>query len=914
MTEGQSRYVIGIDLGTTNSCVAYVDMEDPSRAVQLFVVPQMTAQGMVERKKTIPSFCYLSFEGEFAEGTLDMPWEKKRDYVVGHYAKERGGEVPRRLISSAKSWLCNAAAPRREKILPVQFDDAKRALSPLEATALYLRHIREAWDHAVARGDTDKEFDSQDVVVTVPASFDEVARTLTVEAATAAGCRSLTLLEEPQAAFYLWLAEDKNRTSLSSGDTVLVCDVGGGTTDFSLITVAGEGEEKKYQRMAVGDHLLLGGDNIDMALAHYIEGKMIDDGEELSREEWSRLQYYARAAKEHLLSCDGDEGYTITLQGSGSSLLAGSKSATVTKKEIETLIREGFFGVYGKEEALALRRSSGVRAVGLPYESEPSITKHCVSFLERNCGGVAPTHILFNGGTMKPEGFQDDVVAAIEKVYESAPTVVKTSSLDYAVAKGAACFAKTRRGYGTRVGGGIPRSYYLAVDVPTGDGIEKKGLTMLARGSEEGTVYEAEKTFLIKPNVPVIFDVLTSHVRFDDGAGDIVDINEEEFSRLAPLHTVVRFGKKKKKEAHGDVAVRLAIKLTEIGTLELCLKAEESDHTWMLQFQLKNILGHDDSIAMSRQRQHDETLEDGALQGAEKVIREVYDGAGKPQHIMRDLEEAIGTPREKWSPSILREIWKYVYDVAEKKGRSAEHESRWWNLAGYSLRPGFGVPLDDFRMKDIWKIILGEYRKNVAHDVMLQRLICYRRLAGGLNKGMQMQLAREVIDSVVVKKQLASRLNTSEYAEKIRLLGAFEYLDIAIKEKVGKLLIAKIAAGRGVACDYWTVGRMGARHMVYGSLGTILPVDACDTWIRGLLGGEAKNEGMVFALGMLSRETDHREINVSKETRGDIYAFFDKTTYKERIKKYTAAEACLSHKEQAAVVGDDLPAGLTLAY
>ena len=462
------RYIIGIDLGTTNCALAFVDLEQPSLPLQLFAVPQLTSSGKVDALPTLPSFCYLVSQGEWPPSALKLPWKEETATFVGQFAKIQGSRVPTRLVQSAKSWLCHVAANRRDKILPIETGDLSQRLSPVEASAKYLIHLRDAWNAAMAKGNPSLELEEQEVILTVPASFDEVARTLTVEAARQAGFLHVTLVEEPQAAFYSWISQHEHewKNRFKVGDNVLVCDVGGGTTDFSLIEIQELGGELSFQRMAVGDHLLLGGDNIDAALAHYLEQKMKKEGvPPLESSQWLQLQAEARTAKEFLLSPEAkqDEVYPVVLQGTGSAVVKGSVAVEVTREEIESLLLNGFFGLYPLQEALKLRRSRGFRTMGLPYEDEPSITKHLAHFLEQARYlelGKGIDYILFNGGTLKPEIFKQALEQALMSWFpQTALQRLSSASLDLAVARGAAYYGKARRGFGIAIGGGLPRTY-----------------------------------------------------------------------------------------------------------------------------------------------------------------------------------------------------------------------------------------------------------------------------------------------------------------------------------------------------------------------------------------------------------------------------------------------------------------------
>ena len=379
------KYLVGIDLGTTNSSLAYVDVEQ-RLSLKTFLIPQLGLEGNVVEMSALPSCCYLM------PGTPALPWKSPQDYGIGQYALQEGAKVPTRLVQSPKSWLCYAHAKRQDPILPLDAENVR--ISPVEASRRVLNHLREAWNYAVAKGDAEKELEAQEIVLTVPASFDEVARALTVTAAKEAGFLSLTLLEEPQAAFYNWMATHEGawEKHLKVGDHILIVDIGGGTSDFSLIEVKQEGESLCFERTAVGNHLLLGGDNMDEALARKMGG-----------ESSPALRCAAREAKEVLLAESAPSFYRVVLQGKGSSVVKKTTTLQLERAEVYATLVEGFFGKYAWEEAIQLPKKSGLRPMGLPYEEEPSITKQLAAFLHK--AGKKPTHVLFNGAHLSLKSF-----------------------------------------------------------------------------------------------------------------------------------------------------------------------------------------------------------------------------------------------------------------------------------------------------------------------------------------------------------------------------------------------------------------------------------------------------------------------------------------------------------------------------
>jgi molecular chaperone DnaK (HSP70) len=908
------RYLIGIDLGTTNSAVAYVDTQQPPFAIRPFSIPQFSSLGRVESLASLPSFCYLIAKDEWPPGSLKLPWKEEEATFVGHFAKIQGARVPTRLIQSAKSWLCNVAANRKDRILPIEAADIQQRLSPIEATAKYLTHLKEAWNATIAKGDIACEFAEQEIILTVPASFDEVARMLTVEAARLAGLQHLTLLEEPQAAFYSWIAQHEAqwKTLLQAGDRILVCDVGGGTTDFSLIEVQSKNEDLTFQRMSVGNHLLLGGDNMDAALAHYVEQKMEKAGNTaLDSTQWHQLCAEVRAAKEFLLEphVAPHDTYTIVLQGASSSVIKSSLTVNVQRQEIEKILIEGFFSQHTLEEALQRNKSRGFRTVGLPYEDEPSITKHLAHFLQQaHYLDKGVDYLLFNGGTLKPKPFQMAIKHVLERWFPHKEIgILSSTSLDLAVARGAAYYAKARRGIGIRIGGGIARTYYLKIDVQEGtDKVAAKALTLLPRGSEEGATFEADQIFHVRPNTPVAFHLLTSHVRIEDQLGQIVEIDEQEMQDLPPIHTVLRFGRKQA-ALQEKIPVRLALHLTPIGTLELWLKS--STHQWKLEFQLRTATGQDNSLTDLKKRQ-DETFESDYLTEAKQLIEELFlSRSFKPALIFEKLEEQLQSERKEWSSSILRQLWEPLLKCAPQRKITPEHEARWWNLAGFFLRPGFGFPLDDFRLKELWKIILSELKQPKTTECHIQQWICYRRIAGGLNKGQQMQIASEIIPTLFDKKsnkiEIKGRGELYAYSEKIRALAAFERLDLSLKQRLAEAILMRIQKKSAILCDYWALGRIGARHLAYGSVGQVIPKEICTVWVEQLLQADI-SEGLLFALGQLMRKTDQRELNMSDSLIAKVKAR-DKC-----FEDLSEQPRPLTISEQEFVLGDRLPAGLTL--
>ena len=605
-----TRFAVGIDLGTTNTALARRPIESDGGAVELFEVPQLVRPGDVRPRPLLPSFLYLPHPAELEQGAAALPWSPAASgEVVGELARALGATTPIRLVSSAKSWLSHPQLDRRAATLPAGSPPEVPRISPLDASARYLAHLVAAWDHEVARGDPDRALARQQVTLTVPASFDAVARELTVEAARKAGLPQVTLLEEPQAALYAWVEAmgDAWRREVKPGDLVLVVDIGGGTTDLSLIAVVDRGGELGLERVAVGDHILLGGDNMDLALAHALSEKLAREGRKLDRWQLLVLTHGARQAKEALFGDPSLAEAPVAIPGRGSSLVGGALRTALTRTELEGVLVEGFFPGVEISARPAAPRRTGLTALGLPYAADAAITRHLAAFLTRHRaalgdGGSAraplagrdflhPTAILFNGGVMKAGPLAArvvDVVGAwLTAEGASPPKVLPAADLDLAVAKGAAAYGRVRAGHGIRIRGGTARAYYVGVEasVPAVPGLPTpvRAVCLAPMGMEEGTTADlpGEEVGLVVGE-PVEFRLFASSVRRDDRAGDVVE-DESELAELPPVEATVPAADRPSGEA---IPVRLRAHVTEIGTLELECVGEAGSH-WRLEWNLR---------------------------------------------------------------------------------------------------------------------------------------------------------------------------------------------------------------------------------------------------------------------------------------------------------------------------------------
>jgi molecular chaperone DnaK (HSP70) len=594
-----SRYVVGIDLGTTNCSLAYVDTgaKEAQHPVDL-LIPQVVQAGVVEPRPLLPSFLYLPGPNELPAGSLKLPWASNRDYAAGEFARSQGSLVPTRLVSSAKSWLCHSGVDRRSPLLPWKAPEGGRRVSPLEASTLYLKHLAEAWNQTMAKDRAEYRLEQQDVILTVPASFDAEARELTVEAARAAGLEQVTLIEEPQAAFYAWLDQsgDDWREEVKAGDSILVCDVGGGTTDLTLIAVEDDAGNLALTRVAVGDHILLGGDNMDLKLAYFTAQGFAARNIKLDAAQMMMLGFSCRAAKEKLFGDTSLPSAPVTVLGRGSKVIAGTIKGELSRTDMERELVEGFFPGCKPDAEPMRQRAVGLQELGLPYASDPAITKHLAYFLHRQAkagsSASAPTAVLFNGGVFKAEPLRRRVVDVLNQwnpTAEGGVRVLESDDLDRAVARGAASYGMVRRGKGIRIRGGTARVYYIGIEsaLPAVPGAPPpmKALCVVPYGMEEGTETDVpEQEFGLIVGAPAEFRFLGSSVRREDPVGTLIEEwDGEEIEELTPMATTLEA-----KDKQGQmVPVHLHSRVTEVGTLELWCISRDGKQRWKLEFNVR---------------------------------------------------------------------------------------------------------------------------------------------------------------------------------------------------------------------------------------------------------------------------------------------------------------------------------------
>jgi hypothetical protein len=611
-----ARFSIGIDLGTTNSAIAYADLANGATplAIEVLRIPQLVNAGEVESQPLLPSFLYVVSDVDFPQGSLDLPWDTQRrpPHIVGELARKRGAESPSRLVASAKSWLSYAGVDRTAAILPWGAPEDVPKLSPVDASSQYLQHLRRAWDARFAATDPTLALEHQQVLLTVPASFDEEARALTLRAAESAGLAHVTLLEEPQAACYAWIDStgDRWRRQLRAGDLVLVCDVGGGTTDFSLILVGEHDGALELERVAIGDHILLGGDNMDLALARLVQHRLEQQGHRIDTWQLQTLWHQSRIAKEALFADPARKNHPVTVLGKGKKLIGGMLRGELRRSDLDKVLVDGFFPHVTSDQMPAPRRQVGLQELGLPYANDPAITRHLARFLKRQAAGgpaaaairrgpsgvACPTHLLFNGGVMKADPLRARVVEVLNGWLwrEGFPAldaahVLDAPDLDCAVARGAAYYGRARAtGHGVRIRSGAARSYYIGIEsaLPAVPGLPSpiKALCVVPFGMEEGTSAPIPgREFGLAVGQPADFRFLSSTIRKSDRPGVIIDDWGDELEELGPLEVTLAVDGKE----DAIVPVTLQSHVTEIGTLELWCEERDGDRRWKLELNIR---------------------------------------------------------------------------------------------------------------------------------------------------------------------------------------------------------------------------------------------------------------------------------------------------------------------------------------
>lgn len=925
-------FIVGIDLGTTHTVVAYA-AANGSSPPKVFAIDQLVAPGEIEARPLLHSLRYQPADDELSEGDLTLPWGETPPipgsfgpYVVGELARELGAKVPGRLVASAKSWLSHPSVDRTAPILPWGAPEDVPKVSAVVASASYLAHLRAAWDHHHPKA----PLDEQEIVLTIPASFDEGARALTLEAARLAGLPRVRLLEEPQAAFYDWLSRaGKDAAEAASGiKLAIVVDVGGGTTDLTLIRVEIRESGPRITRIAVGDHLMLGGDNMDLSLAHEIEARLLGEGKtKFGAGRLTQLVQQCRLAKERLLGDNPPESARVTLLGSGSKLIGGALSTELRRAEIQERLVDGFFprAELGEQPQ---KRGGAIMEFGLPYVADPAITRHIAGFLARHRdlareavgpeGPPVPDAVLLNGGVFRGAPLSQRLLEQLEHFRGDELRLLDNDEPELAVARGAVAYGLSRRGFGMRIGGGSARSYFLLLP-PHAQDSARRGLCLLPRGAEEGEeITLEERTFSLKLGEPVRFLLASStgesaYIR----PGEIVDVDDEFFRDLPPLAAVLDDERAGGKHTPHEETVKLAAALTEIGTLELSsVSAHEPQRRWKLELQLR---GGDVHEALAAQRI---TQLHPRFQEARAKIAAVYGKSelgleGKPQKTLRtDLEKILG-PRAQWNTPLLRELWGALFAGVKRRRRSADHERVWFNLVGYCLRPGFGYPLDDWRIKQLWTIFDQGVQFAPEAQNWSEWWTLWRRVAGGLDANMQARVLAS-IEWYLKPPSPRPRARPAGpkalgYDDMVRLAASLERISAADKARIGDDLIERLTKHGENSASWWAVGRIGARVPFAGSAHNVVSRAKATSWLEQIMKLDwSKVDQAPFAAAQLARRSGDRErdldLPMAEEVAARLRAIAGSETWIRMVSEVTELETA----EEQRVFGESLPPGLRL--
>jgi molecular chaperone DnaK (HSP70) len=897
-------YLVGIDLGTSNCAVAYVEpSKGPEAPVADFPVTQVLQLGNAGPAPLLPSAIYIKGEHEIPSEAIALPWDPAPREIVGEFARAQGARVPGRLVLSAKSWLSHSAVDRTAAILPWGGPPDVEKMSPVDASARLLRHMLESWN----AGHPDARIQTQEVVITVPASFDEIARTLTVNAARQAGFDKFTLLEEPQAAFYDFIANHRHNlgAELEGVKLVLVVDVGGGTSDFTLVQV---GDNQTLSRIAVGDHLMLGGDNMDAAIARRAEERMKAAGK-LGPAQWAQLVQLSRLAKESLLGERPPESYHLSVVSEGSRLVGGSLSTHLTREELEQIVLDGFFPNSRSDDLPRRGTRAALQEIGLPYAQDPAITRHVAAFLKTHAQAGTPDAVLLNGGVFNSLRIAERLVETISSWYrrETPIRVLKHGSLELSVARGAAYYALARRGMGRRIGGGTAHAFYIGLESKD----QPKALCLIPRGHEEGQEVEISgRKFNLTLGRPVQFPLFTSTSDRVAVSGEILTV-ADDFHPLPPIHTVLKSSENKT----GQVPVHLRAILTEIGTLQLWCVSETDNDQWRLEFELRG------SAASPR-----ETVIESMpprFSEARTSIERIFGGQPTPgtpvttevKQLWRGLEQTLG-PREQWRAPLLRALWGALFAGARRRRRSPDHERIWFQLTGYTLRPGFGYPLDEWRAEQTATLFAAGVNAHKEKRVWTEFWIMWRRIAGGLNDARQHEiwsylrphLERRLGPSASRNTGKPKGIQPESLDEMVRLAVSLEHLTPDAKAELGDWIAPHVSTPGPWA---WALGRLGARVPMYGSAHRTVDPEKAASWLEVLIEAhERKVEDTLFAIAQVARLSGDRSRDLDESLRIRALAILREAGAPESWQHLLTNIVTMDEADKARAFGDTLPVGL----
>jgi len=945
-------YLIGIDLGTTNTVVAYADMKKQLTGdnCHIFEIEQLVAPGKVAKRRQLPSFRYHPAKGELDDNDLLLPWTQKLpselpQLVIGEWARELGAKVDGRQVVSAKSWLSHPQVDRNADILPWDTSTSGNAegvskVSPVLASASYLFHVRQAWNFS----HPDALFEHQEIVITIPASFDESARALTVEASKRAGLENIMLLEEPQAVCYDWYAKQgvHAQTQLSNIKLLLVCDVGGGTTDLSLIKIARKQDSSlSLTRIGVGNHLMLGGDNVDLALAHNVEQHINGQhgAKRLSAASLSQLMQQTRKAKERLLMENAPESAKVTLLGSGARLIGGAKSHDLSQQEVRKIALDGFFPLVNLNEKVTKRRSAVVE-FGLPYAPDPAVSKYLAQFivehqtacreaLEYEGGGegegegpAIPDALLLNGGVFNSPVLKQRAQSMISHWRDAPVTLLENNAPDLAVAQGAVAYAKARRGAQLKIGGGSARAFFLSLESSSAG---EHTICILPKGTEEDQEFTLKnQKFALRLGMPVQFHLFSTTSDHPYQAGELLTIDDEaisseRFISLPPLVIALGSSSLNNQADRQEVDVVLATMLTEVGTLQIDCVAENKQR-WHVEFQVRKHQASSNAVNISEKLPPAFTE---VMASIDAVFGNSNKGA-KPSTIKtstiktlrNDIEKRLGK-RDTWDIPILRTLFDGLLEGKKSRRRSPAHERIWFNLAGYSLRPGFGYPADEWRIEQIWTLHQQGLQFEKETQGWIDWWTFWRRTAGGLDAQQQMVLYKSVakfIDpAALTNRKLQAEAKQKSYEDMVKLVATLERLPINDKAQVAQWLLKRLQKPTETKTCWWALGRIASRAPFNGSVHNVIPKVDIQNWLPQLLKVDwKKNQQAAFAAVLMTRMSGDRSRDIDDDWRKKVISKLSISKAPASWIEMVEIVKELNESETKRVFGEGLPPGLKL--
>ncbi len=965
-----ARFLIGIDLGTTNSSLAYVDSIDSDSSSKTLPCPQWQKPNIRDAEPVLPSFLYFAspnenFSNLFDTTDVEVESPTSTTKIVGRFAETRMAETPGRVVQSAKSWLCHRGANPEEPILPWGSSEIEpqNKLSPVQVSAAYLAHFKNTWNASLGKYSEDYRFENQDITITVPASFDEVAQRLTLKAAELAGYPiSLRLLEEPQAAFYHWLEVNQDSEQLKAlrelpSAIVLVCDIGGGTTDFSLFEIKGAGTSS-ITRVAVSDHVLLGGDNIDLTIARYIENKLATQGIKLGIKQWNYLLFHSRVLKETLLAeantTEIDEILHLALPSEGRSLLAQSIGIELRKSELSKIIIDGFFPICNSDSEVD-NSSSGLREWGLPFAQDSGVSRHLSSFLRGATSFRSPSTlstseshplsasknidaVLYTGGTLKPHRLRSRLTELLTSWQGGvAPRELENGAMELGVARGAAYYGAMRRSRQNFIRAGYAHSIYLELAKHRA-AEETKLICILPRGTDPGTTISLDEIlFEALVDRPVRFQTYYSTRRKDE-AGTIVQLNSDIFHELPSLQTKLQLTSQSKKSLVQHIKVTLRAEVTELGLLQLCCvhRADSGeDRVWQLDFNLRANgepktgatppqdagnqaelsrssfpeLEHATKLILTHfgKEKHQELKKPTPTAERTSKPSVVITEAHSAKHLIRDLETVLRESREKWTLPTLRSFWDPLSQGLTRRNRSLAHETSWLTLSGWCLRPGFGANLDDHRIDQLWRVFHLGLSFPKERSAQVQWWIMWRRVAGGLDRTRQEQLYA-TINPLMQKKGI-------EDPELLNLAASLERISLPKRLELASRLVNLVNTKKSPQRRQmiWALERIGARVPLYAGFEAIIPPEHLATWFQRLEPldwTEPENKALTALFAQLCRLIGDRHLDVDEDLRERIRNKLLRSFATAQQLRLLNEVVELNAQEQSALFGDSLPIGI----